>query len=52
MEARNLEYLFFGFLAAWLIPVIYLVTMIARERSLKREVENLRKLIEDRERNQ
>lgn len=49
MDERNFTYMFYGFAAAWLILVLYVVTLAARERNLKREVETLRKLLEGRE---
>jgi CcmD family protein len=42
--------MFYGFLAAWLILCAYVVSLASRERRLKREVERLRLLVEDKER--
>ena len=41
--------MFYGFAAAWLILVLYVVTLVAREKNLQREVDTLRKLLERRE---
>jgi CcmD family protein len=49
MDERNFTYMFYGFAAAWLILVLYVVTLVARESKLKREVDTLRKLLERRE---
>ena len=49
MDERNFTYMFYGFLAAWLILVAYVVSMVARERRINREMENLRRMVEDRE---
>jgi len=49
MDARNFTYMFYGFLAAWLILVIYVVTLAARERSIRKELTRLRSMMEDRE---
>lgn len=49
MDERNFTYMFYGFAAAWLILVLYVITLVARERNLKREVDTLRKLLEGRE---
>jgi CcmD family protein len=49
MDTRNFTYMFYGFLAAWLILVIYVVTLAARERSIRKELTRLRSMIDDRE---
>lgn len=45
---RNFLYMFYGFLAAWLILAGYVATLAGRERRLRRELENLRRLLADR----
>ena len=50
MDSRNFTFMFYGFLAAWLILCAYVVSLVARERRLKRELERLRLLVEDKER--
>lgn len=47
MDQRNFEFLFYGFLAAWLIVVIYVVTIVARERRLRAELDHVKRMIED-----
>jgi CcmD family protein len=49
MDERNFTYMFYGFAAAWLILVLYVVTLAARERKLREEVDTLRRLLESRE---
>jgi CcmD family protein len=49
VEARNLLYMFYGFLAAWVILVAYVVTLVVRERNLKKELTQLRSMLEVRE---
>ncbi len=49
MDTRNFEYLFYGFLAVWLIVVAYVVTLVAREGRLKRELEQVKGMLEDRQ---
>ena len=46
-EARNLTYMFYGFAAAFLILVIYVVTIALRERKLRREIDRVRRMVED-----
>ena len=48
MDERNFQFMFFGFLAAWLIVVIYVAALALRERKLKRELDRVRSLVEDR----
>jgi CcmD family protein len=50
IEARNFTYMFYGFLAAWLILVLYVVTLVARERNIKKELIRLKSMIDDRPR--
>ncbi len=46
MDERNFTYMFYGFAAAWLIVVMYVITLAARENKLRQEMDNLRKLVE------
>ncbi len=48
MDARNFTFLFYGFLAAWLIVLLYVVSIAARERRLRGEIERLRRMLEER----
>ena len=43
-----MNWLFFGFLAAWLVHLGYLLSLTIRQRRLNRELENLRRLIDSR----
>jgi CcmD family protein len=49
MDERNFTYMFYGFLAAWLVLVGYVVSLAGRERRLRKEIERLKHMIEDRE---
>jgi CcmD family protein len=46
MENRNFEYMFYGFLAAWLIVVVYVAFLAMREGRLKRELDRVRRMVE------
>ena len=48
MDTRNFTFMFYGFAAAWLILVIYVISMIARERKLRDELRRVRDMVEDR----
>jgi CcmD family protein len=52
MDDRNFTYMFYGFLAAWLLVVGYIISMVVRERRLHREIDTLKRMVEDRERRQ
>ena len=46
VEARNFEYMFYGFLAAWMLVVLYVVLLAARERRLRKELDRVRQMVE------
>jgi CcmD family protein len=45
MELRNLTFMFYGFLAAWLIVLVYVVTLARRNARLKKELEDVKNLV-------
>jgi CcmD family protein len=40
--------MFYGFSAAWVLIVIYALTLLARERKIKDELTRLKSMMEDR----
>lgn len=46
----NFDWLFYAFLAAWLVHLLYLLSISVRQRQLRRELESLRRLVESRDR--
>jgi CcmD family protein len=46
MDTRNFQFMFYGFLAAWLIIVVYVVSLALRERRLRKELDRVRNMIE------
>jgi CcmD family protein len=46
MDDRNFRYMFYGFLAAWLIVIFYVVLLAMREKKLRRELDRVRKMVE------
>ena len=46
---RNFEFLCYGFAAAWVILVGYVLLLVARERKIRREMRDLNRLLEYRE---
>ena len=47
MDTRNFTYMFYGFGAAWAILVIYVITLVSREKRIHDEMGRLKKLIEE-----
>jgi hypothetical protein len=46
---RNFIFLFYGLLTAWLVLLAFVGVLASRERKLRRELEQLRLMLEDRE---
>ena len=49
MDARYLQFMFYGFLAAWIIVVLYMGTLVRRGTRLKRELEDVKRMMGSRE---
>jgi hypothetical protein len=48
-EVDRRKFLFYGFLAAWLLVCLYVVAVSLRERRLRGELDRVKRLVEDRE---
>ena len=46
MDARNFTYMFYGFTAAWAIVMLYVISLARRSARLKRELEDVKQLVE------
>ncbi|MDZ4797247.1 MAG: CcmD family protein [Bryobacteraceae bacterium] len=46
MDTRNFTYMFYGFAVAWLVVVLYVLTLVSRERKLREEMRRLKSMIE------
>ena len=44
MDARNFTYMFYGFLAAWLIVLLYVISLARRSARLKKELDQVKHL--------
>jgi len=44
---RNFTYLAYGLITAWAILIVYALTLAARGRSLTRQLENVKRMLED-----
>jgi CcmD family protein len=47
MDARNFTYMFYGFAAAWAILALYVISLVSRERRLRRELDGVKRMLED-----
>jgi CcmD family protein len=43
---RNFEFMFYGFAAAWLLVIGYVVLIALREGRLRRELDRVRQMVE------
>jgi CcmD family protein len=50
MDTRNFTFMFYGFLAAWLILVVYVLSLVARERKITEQLKGLKGLLDDKDR--
>ena len=46
IDQRNFMYMFYGFAAAWVILVVYVVSLALRERRMH-EIDRVRRMVED-----
>lgn len=46
MDARNFTYMFYGFSVAWLVIAVYVISIAARERKLKSELDRVKRMVE------
>jgi CcmD family protein len=44
---RNFEYMFYGFTAAWLIVIVYVISIAAREGRLRTELDRVKRMLEE-----
>ena len=49
MDERNFTYMFFGFAAVWAILAAYILYIGTREGKLRRQLDNLKRMLEDQE---
>jgi CcmD family protein len=49
MDARNFQFMFYGFSAVFLLLTCYVAYLVGRGRKIRSEIENLRKMVEEKE---
>lgn len=50
MDITNLTFLFYGYSAAWIIVIGFVLLLVRRGRRIDRELSRLKALVDDRER--
>jgi CcmD family protein len=50
MDQRNFQFLCYGLIAAWALVAIYLVVLAGRGGKLRKELERVKRMVDDRER--
>jgi CcmD family protein len=45
MDARNFTFMFYGFTAAWLIVLLYVIGLARRGARLKKELDHVKQLV-------
>jgi CcmD family protein len=50
MDPRNFQYMFYGFSVAWVIIVIYALSLLGRERKLRDEITRLKDMMREKDR--
>ena len=46
---QNYTFMFYGFTAAWLVVIIYVISIALRERKLRAELDRVKRMVEERE---
>ena len=49
MDTRNFTFMFYGFLAAWLILIGYVLLLVNRESNIKKQLASLKNMLEERQ---
>lgn len=49
MPTSNITFMFYGFLAAWMVVFVYVISIALRERKLQQELDRVKRMLEERE---
>jgi CcmD family protein len=49
MNPQNSTFLFIGFSIAWLIIIVYVISIALREKSLRQELDRVKRMVEENE---
>jgi len=47
---HDYEFLTYGLIAAWVVLAVYVLMMVGRQKKLKREIEGLRAMVDEKQR--
>jgi CcmD family protein len=47
MDVRNFTFMFYGFSAAWLIVLLYVISLARRGARLEKELQDVKRLVAD-----
>jgi CcmD family protein len=49
MSPENYTFMFYGFTVAWLVILLYVVSIALREKRLRKELDRVKRMLEERE---
>jgi CcmD family protein len=47
MSSQNSTFLFYGFTVAWLIVIVYVISIAVREKKLRQELDRVKRMVEE-----
>jgi len=47
MSSQNSTFLFYGFTVAWLIVIVYVISIAVREKRLRQELDRVKRMVEE-----
>ena len=47
MSPQNSTFLFYGFTVAWLIIIVYVISIALREKRLRHELDRVKRMVEE-----
>ena len=49
MSSENANFMFYGFTVAWLVILIYVISIALREKKLREELDRVKRMVDERE---
>jgi CcmD family protein len=46
MSPQNYNFMFYGFTVAWLIVIVYVISIALREKKLREELDRVKRMVE------
>ncbi|MGA2877565.1 MAG: CcmD family protein [Bryobacteraceae bacterium] len=47
MSPQNYSFMFYGFTIAWLIIIVYVISIALREKKLREELDRVKRMVEE-----